>query len=166
VLEGLLTLAPHLSSTLTDIEILLKIRITSSAAFERARDGSPSLVGLMPARHQVISFLQRLRDANVDIQPFTLGIAFDSERAPSINPVFIFEYIPQEYNTPRRRETLPKRMSVEEPPEVLELLGSPESREVFGGDELRYWVDLNHLASVIMSLSSSEDIDGVSNTAR
>jgi hypothetical protein len=159
-------LAPRLSSTLRDLQIILKLRFSSSTAFTATRNGGPTLPGLLPLRHEVIQLLHRLRDANVEILPFTVGITAEWGPLSSETPIFVLEYVPGTYNTPERRQSLPPRMHLFESPQSIELLGIQESRKVFGGDELRFYADQVAVEEVFMGVLGMEGVVRFGNAVR
>jgi hypothetical protein len=61
---------------------------------------------------------------------------------PMSSTIFLLEYIPQSYNTPKGRKLLPERMrSMVDPKTAAKLMGAPETRKVLGGDDLRFAVN-------------------------
>jgi hypothetical protein len=138
--------------------MMMNLRIASSAVFTRSSGGTPRLPVLLPLRLQITQLLRKLRDAKVEIRPFTIGIASEAALNAAQTTLFMLEYIPKSYKTPKGRKNLPERMRSPEAPEFTKMLGTPESRQVFGGDELRFWVNERRAQKVFMDVSRLEDL--------
>jgi hypothetical protein len=141
---------------LTDLEISLKIRIGNPSVFTPTRNGGPSLPGLVPLRQHVVQLLRRLSNAKVEIPPFSVGISSDDQRLIFRGTLLVLEYIPRKYNTADKRKDLPQRLRTEDTPELSQLLGPPESRQVLGGDDLRFCLDQGGLEDTFINVLRSE----------
>jgi hypothetical protein len=141
-LETLLMLAPQISSTITDLEVVMTVRLDSSTIFTHdTTTNAPSLPELIPLRNQVVEMLHKIAKANIKIVPFTISIASESTLLPVRTTLFLCGYVPASYNTPEASDTLPERMHVEEETaRTTSLWGPLETRGVLGGDDLRYVV--------------------------
>jgi hypothetical protein len=86
--------------------------------------------------------LQGLANANVEIRPFSIGITAETALLPDRTPLLLLEYIPAAYNNPEAASLLPERLYVGVETDTAEkLIGRPETRQVLGGDDMRYAVN-------------------------
>lgn len=156
-LEKFLTLVPGLSSTLIDVEIVFNVRIGNSRVFVEREDAEPDLSGLIPVRNQLVELLRKLSDATVELRPFTIVLISDCGLLALSSTIFLIEYIPQKYNTPKGRKLLPKRMrSLVDPKTAAKLMGTPEARKVLGGDDLRFAVNDQGILDMFVDVLGTE----------
>jgi hypothetical protein len=146
--------------------MMIKLKIASSAVFTRPQNGAARLPSLLPLRLQITQLLRKLRDAKVEIRPFTIEVGSEAARDGVRTTFFMMEYIPKSYKTTKGHKKLPERMRSPPPPELSEILGSMESRQVFGGDELRFWAHEAGVQKVFMDMKRLEDMRRFMGAAR
>ncbi|KAJ9110399.1 hypothetical protein QFC22_006743 [Naganishia vaughanmartiniae] len=157
--EKLLMLAPQISATITDLEVIITVRFNSSGVFTRApTTDASSLPGLSPVRHEVVEMLHRVAKANIKIIPFSIGITSETTLLLVSTTLFRCDYISALYNTPEASGLLPKRMHVGDMAKTTRLVGPPETRRILGGDDLRSAVNHAGIEDVYVDVVGMEQM--------
>lgn len=163
ILERLLMIVPQISSTITDLEITMTVRMNSSEVFTRApTTDTPTLPGLIPLRNEAVEMLNRIANANIKTVPFTISITAETTPLLVRTPLLLLEYIPASYNTPQASALLPKRMALAiETARSTSFMGSPETRRVLGEDDLRFAANYEGIRDAYMDVVGMEQMKGL-----